>query len=163
MVFSVNEASRFFRARSWCWVRRARHMPPSSKARHDEASLNAIRTYLEENLPDDAPLEEKSMFGCYCFMVRGHIFIAMKYDGTRILVRVGKEQMDDAVKLDGASQGPIQCAWVDAPHFKGDTRFKVWFDLAATFNAMQEAKQCDEEKPGKKRKRRRAERHEDRL
>lgn len=123
------------------------------KTTHDQASLDAIRTYLEESLPDDAPLVEKSMFGCVCFMVRGHIFIALKYDGSRILVRVGKEQMDDAAELEGASRGPIQCVWVDAPHFKGNQRFKTWYDLAAAFNAKQEAKECDEACPGKKRRR----------
>ena len=86
-------------------------------------------------------------------MVRGHIFVALKYDGSRILVRVGKERMDAAAELAGASKGPIQCMWVDAPHFKGNDKFKVWYDLAAAFNVQQEAKETDESKPGKKRRR----------
>ena len=123
------------------------------KPRHDQATLGAIRTFIEENLPDDATLEEKSMFGCNCFMVRGHIFLAVKYDGSRILVRVGKAQMDGCLLLDGASKGPIQCMWVDAPHFKGNDNFQVWFDLALSFNAQQPLKECDEAKPGQKRRR----------
>ena len=125
----------------------------TSKPLHDQATLNAIRGYLEENLPNDAPLVEKSMFGCNCFMARGHIFVALKYDGSRILVRVGKEHMDEAEKLEGASRGPIQCMWVDSPHFKGNDKFTVWYELAAAFNAKQRAKECDEAKPGQKRRR----------
>lgn len=119
----------------------------------DQITLNAIRTYLEENLPDSAQLDEKSMFGCNCFMVRGHIFIAMKYDGSRILVRVGKDAMEKAEELEGASRGPIQGMWVNAPHFKGNDNFSVWYELAAAFNARQDAKECDEAKPGRKRRR----------
>ena len=126
---------------------------PFTKRRHDQITLNAIRTFLEENLPDDAALVEKAMFGCQCFMVRGHIFVAVKYDGSRILVRVGNNRMDAAEQLDGASRGPIQCVWVDAPHFKGNDKFSVWYELAAAFNEEHEAKECDEAKPGQKRKR----------
>ena len=59
-----------------------------------------------------------------------------------------------AEEIEGASRGPIQCMWVDAPHFKGNDKFAVWYRLAMAFNGKQEAKECDEAKPGQKRRRR---------
>ena len=39
--------------------------------------LECVRVYLEENLPDDASLTEKCMFGMDMFMVRGNMFIGV--------------------------------------------------------------------------------------
>mmetsp|Transcript_14802 Transcript_14802/g.24689 ORF Transcript_14802/g.24689 Transcript_14802/m.24689 type:complete len:130 (+) Transcript_14802:83-472(+) len=124
----------------------------SSSLKHDQVALCAVRTYLEENLPDHTAIDERSMFGCHCFIVRGHIFIALKYDGSRLLVRVGTAQMEAALQMEGASAGPIQSVWVTAQHFKGNDRFSRWYELALAFNMSQVMKEPNESRPGKKRK-----------
>ena len=120
----------------------------------DQLTLDCVRTYIEEHLPDDAEIVEKSMFGCTCWCVRGHIFLALKYSGQRLLVRVGKENIAKALTMDGASTGPIQSVFVDAPHFHGNDRLKRWYAQALAFNVTLPTKQPDEQAPGKKRRRR---------
>jgi hypothetical protein len=53
-------------------------------------------------LPDDENIGERKMFGALAFMLDGNMLVAPLKDGT-LLVRVGKDGMEAALRRPGAS------------------------------------------------------------
>ena len=59
---------------------------------------------IRDLLPPMLPTSEKKMFGGRCFMLGGNMLVCPMKDGS-MLVRVGKEGMDQSLALPGA--GPM--------------------------------------------------------
>ena len=53
-------------------------------------------------LPPDEVVREQKMFGAQAFMLNGNMLVAPMKDGS-LLVRVGRDGMDDALSRPGAS------------------------------------------------------------
>lgn len=86
-------------------------------------------------LDGDPRITEKNMFGGLTFLLNGHILVGTKKDG-RILLSVGKENNDEALKRHGASQmihgertmkGFI---WVEGEAIEDDDDLRQWVELA---------------------------------
>ena len=80
-------------------------------------------------------ITEKYMFGGLTFLLNGHILVGTKKDG-RILLSVGKEHNDEALKRPGATQmihgertmkGFI---WVEGEAIEDDDDLRAWVELA---------------------------------
>jgi hypothetical protein len=107
---------------------------------HDEQQANRLRRALA-----DQTVTEKKMFGGTCFMLRNHILCGTGKRG--FLIRVGKEQADEALSRPGASvmemngrrmQGFVR---VD-PAQRNEHDLLRWVALAKTFSAMLPAKKA---------------------
>lgn len=87
---------------------------------------------------------EKRMFGGIAFMVRGHMTCGVIAD--KLMVRVGPEGYDDALKLPCAAPmdftgKPIRgMVYVAAEGTDTIPRVKAWVARALEFNATQKAK-----------------------
>jgi len=53
------------------------------------AVLDAVRSYVEEHVPEEHTLEERQMFGMAMWLVRGNMFLGVGLNSERLLVRVG--------------------------------------------------------------------------
>ena len=57
---------------------------------------------IRDLLPPMLPTSEKKMFGGRCFMLAGNMLVCPMKDGS-MLVRVGKDGMDESLSLPGAA------------------------------------------------------------
>ncbi len=89
-------------------------------------------------LAEQPRVVEKKMFGGLCFMVRGNMAFGVMGDG--LLVRVGPEQFDTAVKKPHA--GPMEFTGrpmvgfvqVAAEGLTTLAKIRTWVDMALRFN-----------------------------
>ena len=96
-------------------------------------------------LTPDLILVEKKMFGGRCFMLNGNMLVCPMKDGS-LLVRAGKERMDEALARPGA--GPMQMkgrtmggfVFVSGDAVEDDDRLLDWIDFARAFVATLPAK-----------------------
>ena len=87
-------------------------------------------------LRDRAGIQEKKMFGGYCWMLNGNMICGVEVG--RFMFRVGKSQEGEALSRPGVE--PIVFAgrkmgglvWVDADACEGDA-LSGWIDFAARF------------------------------
>lgn len=81
---------------------------------------------------------EKRMFGGIAFMVRGNMAVAPVRDGT-MMVRVGKEALDEAIKRPGARQMEMQgrkmggFVEVDGDVLEDDETLAHWLNAGLAF------------------------------
>ena len=52
------------------------------------AIVDAVRSYVEEHVPEEHELEERQMFGMAMWLVRGNMFLGVGLKSERLLVRV---------------------------------------------------------------------------
>ncbi|MCP8883484.1 TfoX/Sxy family protein [Devosia sp. XJ19-1] len=99
-----------------------------------EDLADRIRALL---LPEEIVREQK-MFGAIAFMLHGNMLVAPMKDGA-LLVRVGKDGMDDALALPGASvmtmgsKSMSGFIMVSGDAVEDDTALGEWIDRARTF------------------------------
>ena len=63
--------------------------PKRRKApRLPSAIVDAVRSYVEEHVPEEHELEERQMFGMAMWLVRGNMFLGVGLKSERLLVRV---------------------------------------------------------------------------
>ena len=90
-----------------------------------------VRTILD----GDPSITEKTMFGGLTFLLNGHILVGTKKDG-RILLSVGKEHFEEALKRPGASpmthgeRRMTGFVWVDAEAIEDDDDLREWVETA---------------------------------
>lgn len=99
---------------------------------YDIALANRMRSALATR----AGIDERKMFGGYCWMLRGNMLCGVEVG--RFMFRVGKEQEPVALGRLGASPMDITgrpmkgFVWVSAEHAGGD-ELDAWIDLATQF------------------------------
>lgn len=97
-----------------------------------------LATRIRKHLKGQKRLEEKEMMGGLTFMVNGHMAVGIVKD--ELMVRVGSEQHDKAVKRPGArimdfTKKPMKgFIFVNADGFTNDNDLKEWIALALNFN-----------------------------
>ena len=125
------------------------------------ATTEHVRTYIEENVPDNYSLEEKKMFGMNMWMVRGNMFIGVGTTSSRMLVRVGEPNVEKilaahpvGVTRCGAASGRVfkGTLMVEVEQYRGNKALSKWFDYAMAHNKTMVAKEPSD-KPKKKRPR----------
>ena len=79
--------------------------------------IDCVRIFIEENLPDDAALLEKRMFGMDMFLVRGNMFMGLGLHSQRLLVRIGEEAV--AKVLAENLPGVARCTSASGQTFPG--------------------------------------------
>lgn len=98
----------------------------------DPALADALRTALSGR----SDIEEKKMFGGYCWMLNGNMLCGVEVG--RFMFRVGKELEREALSRPGATPMDITgkpmggIVWVDARHASGKT-LHSWIHLAEQF------------------------------
>ena len=81
-------------------------------------------------------IEEKKMFGGFCWMLNGNMLCGVEVG--RFMFRVGKDLQQAALERPGASPMDITgrpmrgFVWVDAAATEG-TKLKDWINFAATY------------------------------
>ena len=91
---------------------------------------------MRSALRDRAGIQEKKMFGGYCWMLRGNMLCGVEVG--RYMFRVGKDLEARALARPGASPMDITgrpmkgFVWVSAQNAKG-SMLDSWIDLAAEF------------------------------
>jgi TfoX/Sxy family transcriptional regulator of competence genes len=94
---------------------------------------------VEALLPVDHQLERKSMFGGMAFLDRGNLCFGVS--ASHLLVRVGEEGSDEALKRPGARVMVMRdrpmTGWiqVDPPGYESDGDLKLWMAKAMAFAA----------------------------
>jgi hypothetical protein len=69
--------------------KRARAPGPSSAS---SSLVDGVRAYIEEHVPPELfAVEERAMFGCAMFLVRGNMFLGVAMRSERLLARMGEE------------------------------------------------------------------------
>ena len=63
--------------------------PKQKGPRVPSAIVDAVRSYVEEHMPEEDALEERQMFGMAMWLVRGNMFLGVGLNSERLLVRVG--------------------------------------------------------------------------
>ena len=53
------------------------------------AIVDAVRSYVDEHVPEEDALEERQMFGMVMWLVRGNMFLGVGLNSEQLLVRVG--------------------------------------------------------------------------
>lgn len=87
-------------------------------------------------LSDRAGVQEKKMFGGYCWMLHGNMICGVEVG--RFMFRVGKDQEAEALRRPGASPMDITgkpmrgFVWVRGEHAEGES-LQEWIDLAARY------------------------------
>jgi hypothetical protein len=87
-------------------------------------------------LRDRAGIQEKKMFGGYCWMLHGNMIAGVEVG--RFMFRVGRDQEAAALRRPGATPMDITgkpmrgFVWVGADHADGDS-LREWIDLAAGY------------------------------
>jgi TfoX/Sxy family transcriptional regulator of competence genes len=100
---------------------------------YDEGLAERIRGLLE----DRAPGAEKRMFGGLAFLVRGHMAVGLS--GDDLMVRVGPDAHDDALRRPGArpmdfTGRPMRgYVFVTADALESDRDLGGWIDRAVAF------------------------------
>lgn len=93
---------------------------------------------LEKALRGHKRLEAKEMMGGLTFMLNGHMLVGIVQD--ELMVRVGKEQHDEAVAKPNArvmdfTKKPMKgFVFVNADGYTNDKDLKMWIDYALDFN-----------------------------
>jgi hypothetical protein len=88
--------------------------------------------------PPGNQLREKKMFGALAFMLNGNMLVAALNDGS-LLVRTGKEGMEDALRLPGTSimdmNGRQMSGFivVSGDVIEDESALGRWIDLARNF------------------------------
>lgn len=91
---------------------------------------------MRRALMDRPHVEEKKMFGGYCWMLQGHMLCGVEVG--RFMFRIGKDQEALALKRPGAAPMDITgrpmpgFVWVRAEHADG-AALAQWIELAAKF------------------------------
>ena len=58
------------------------------------AGAEHVRTFVQDQVPEDYSPEEKAMFGMAMWMVRGNMFAGFGIRNERLLVRVGEDAVE---------------------------------------------------------------------
>lgn len=120
--------------------------PPRSASA--SALIGHVRRLVEENLPDDHALEERSMFGMCMWLVRGNMFIGVGLNSERLLVRVGEPAVEPL--LAAHPEGVRRCGqervfpgtlMVEPAQYKGEAQMRAWFEHALAYNGTMQAKE----------------------
>ena len=97
----------------------------------------AIADDIRARLGNRSGLTEREMFGGIAFMINGNMAVGVS--GDELMVRVGKDNHDEAVALPGArtfdmSARPMR-GWVAvAPEgFSEEAAFNAWIDRGVAF------------------------------
>ena len=124
--------------------------------------LECVRTYLEENLPEDASIADKRMFGMDMFMVRGNMFMGIGYQSKRLLARVGEDAVVKTLAENRPGVARCQSSdgsrvfsgtlMIDQEEFTGNVKLGKWFALALAYNMSMEEKEPGEKARKKARK-----------
>lgn len=99
---------------------------------HDPHLADRMRQALESR----GDIEEKKMFGGYCWMLRGNMLCGVEVG--RFMFRVGKDREADALSRPGACPMDITgkpmagFVWVDAGHAEGQA-LSDWIELAEAY------------------------------
>ena len=95
-------------------VAKRRPTAATSQPKIPSAAVEGVRAFIEERVPNDWALEEKVMFGMQMWMLRGNMFIGVGLKSTRLLVRIGEENVEgtlahhqEGVERCGAQSGRI--------------------------------------------------------
>lgn len=108
-------------------------------------------------LDGDPRITEKNMFGGLTFLLNNHILVGCKKDG-RILLSVGKDHNDEALRRDGASpmvhggRAMTGFIWIEADAIEDDDALEDWVKLATGWVERMpiEAKPAPKKAPAKK-------------
>jgi TfoX/Sxy family transcriptional regulator of competence genes len=99
---------------------------------HDPHLAERMRNALKER----NDIQEKKMFGGYCWMLRGNMLCGVEVG--RFMFRVGKELETEALQRSGASPMDITgrpmkgFVWVQAEHAEGKS-LEDWIQLAERY------------------------------
>lgn len=110
--------------------------------------IHALRNSLEQGIAQQdqssavRPMEERSMFGCYCFFVDGKLCIGVK--GEALLVRLPPEQHMQYAEHEGlrelSPQGGMQgYFWINADVYQRRSDWQHWIDSALDYNPRAKA------------------------
>lgn len=97
-----------------------------------------LSDHIQKLLSSHEHVEAKEMFGGIAFMVNGHMAIGVVKD--ELMVRVGKDMNDDALKKTGArimdfTHKPMKgFIFVNADGYTNDGDLRSWVDMALSFN-----------------------------
>jgi hypothetical protein len=100
---------------------------------YSEDLANRIR----DALPDDAPVEERKMFGGLAFLLNGHMFCGIVHEA--LMLRLGPDGGQRALAeaahvrpMDFTGRPMKGMVFVDPPGLHGDS-LQRWIDQAAAF------------------------------
>ncbi len=108
---------------------------------------------VDEILKKTNGIEPKKMFGGICFMHRGNMLCGI--DGKRLMVRVGPEQHDHALRLKHAKVMDITgrpmkgFIFIEQIGFKTKQDLQKWIDLGLNFTYTLPIKKQKTKKKGK--------------
>lgn len=108
---------------------------------------------ITEMLKKTKNVEPKKMFGGICFMHRGNMLCGI--DGQRLMVRVGPDQYDHALRLKHAKVMDITgrpmkgFIFVEKVGFKNKRDLQKWIDLGLDFTSALPIKKQKTKKKGK--------------
>ena len=136
-------------------------MPKKPPSREAALLAEGVQAYLAEHVVDGDALEERQMFGCNMWLLRGHMFLGVQLKSGKLLVRVGEEHVEDV--LAQHPEGVARCVasngrtfsgtlLVQPDQFRGGAKIRSWFEYAARHNGEMVAKE-PHEKPRRKRPR----------
>jgi hypothetical protein len=105
--------------------------------RADESLAKAVRAALKGRVHLQADLAERRIFGCACWMLRGHLLCGVEVG--RFLFRTGPELQAEALARPGAR--PMDMAgrpmrrfvWVEGASVPDGAALQGWIDLALRF------------------------------
>ena len=107
---------------------------------YEEALADDVRARLAER----SGITEREMFGGIAFMLHGNMAVGVA--GSELMVRVGKEDHDEAMALPGTREfdmtGRAMKGWilVGPEGYATDADFQAWVDRGVAFAASLPAK-----------------------
>jgi len=103
---------------------------------YDETLAQRMRDLFESK---GVPTQEKKMFGGLTFMVRGNMCVGVI--GEELMIRVGKEQNDEALAqpharpMDFTGKPMDGYVYVESEGLASDAELAEWVERGLTFNA----------------------------
>ena len=100
--------------------------------------IDAVRTALEHR----SDVEERTMFGCYCFFVDDKLCIAVK--GEELLVRLPPNRHGELQEMQNTRElspggGMKGYFWVEPNGYATRVQWKFWIDEALAYNPLAKA------------------------
>lgn len=100
--------------------------------------IDAVRTALEPR----GDVDERTMFGCYCFFVDGKLCIAIK--GEELLVRLPPERHGELQEMQNTRElspggGMKGYFWVEPNGYATRAQWSYWVEEALAYNPLAKA------------------------
>ena len=117
-------------------------MPARPVADETLQLIAAVRDALAERLGPDAPVEERTLFGSYAFMVDGKFCLAVKHED--LLVRLPPAEHEATAETPGLREmdplgGMRGYFWVEPDAYAARTQWQRWIAGAIAFNPQPKA------------------------